>query len=222
MTIEINQIIRSKRKTIALIVQRDGALIVRAPLKASGKSIREFVEKNSAWIQKKQAQVRTAVPPPPKQYIPGETFLFLGKEVPLEIVKGQKIALELDTHFKLAETALGNAERVFQHWYREQARQILSERARLFAERHNLHYQKIRIGSARTRWGSCSAKGVLSFSWRLILTPLEIVDYVVVHELVHTLVHNHSQRFWKQVEKILPDYGEHRKWLRRNGQKVML
>jgi predicted metal-dependent hydrolase len=222
MSIEISQIVRSKRKTIALIIQHDGTLVVRAPLKIPEKSIREFVEKNSRWIQKKQAQVRTAVPILPKQYIPGEVFYYLGRQVPLEIVKGQISALVLDTHFKLAESALGNAEKVFQQWYREQARQILSERVRLFADQHNLHYQKIRIGSARTRWGSCSSKGVLNFSWRLILTPLEIVDYVVVHELAHTLVHNHSQRFWKQVEKILPDYRERRKWLRTNGQKEML
>ena len=221
MSIEINQIIRSKRKTIALIIQRDGALIVRAPLRASETMIREFVEKSSAWIQKKQAQVRAVVPPPAKQYIPGETFLFLGRLVPLEIVKGQKTALALDTHFKLAEWAQGNAEQVFQQWYREQARQILPGRVHLFASQHNLQVQKIRIGSARTRWGSCNAKGVLSFSWRLILTPVEVVDYVVVHELAHTLIHNHSKRFWKQVEKFLPDYKERKKWLRTNGQKVM-
>jgi predicted metal-dependent hydrolase len=222
MSIEINQIIHSKRKTIALIVQRDGALIVRAPLKVSEKAIREFVEKHSGWVQEKQAQMCAVVPTLAKQYAPGEKFLYLGRQVPLEIVKGQKPALILDTHFKLAESALENAEKVFQNWYREQARQILSERVRLFAGQHNLHYQKIRISSARTRWGSCSSKGSLSFSWRLILMPMEMVDYVIVHELAHTLVHNHSQRFWKQVEKIRPDYKEHRKWLRTNGRKVML
>lgn len=222
MSIEINQIIRSKRKTIALIIQRDGALIVRAPLRAPEKFIREFAEKHTQWILKKQTQMRAVVPAPAKQYLPTETFLFLGEEFPLEIVKGQKTALALDTHFKLAESALENAEQTFQHWYREQARQILTERVRLFAGQHNLQYQKIRIGSARTRWGSCSDKDVLSFSWRLILTPMEIVDYVVVHELAHTLVHNHSKRFWKQVEKFLPDYKERRKWLRTNGQKGML
>jgi len=222
MSIEISQIIRSKRKTIALIIQHDGTLVVRAPLKIPENSIRAFVEKNSRWIQKKQAQVRAAVPPISKQYIPGEIFYYLGRQVPLEIVKGQRSALVLDTHFKLAEGAQGKAEQVFQQWYREQARQILSERVRLFAGQHNLHYQKIRISSARTRWGSCSLIGALSFSWRLILMPMEMVDYVVVHELVHTLVHNHSKRFWDKVEQILPDYRERRKWLRRNGQKVML
>jgi predicted metal-dependent hydrolase len=222
MSIEITQIIRSKRKTIALVVQKDGTLIVRAPLKAPEKIIREFAEKNTQWILKKQAQMRTAVSLPPKQYISGETFLFLGREIPLETVKGQKPTLILENHFKLAEFALGNAEWVFEQWYRVQARQILSERVRFFAGQHNLQFQGIRISSARTRWGSCNSKGGLSFSWRLTLMPMDVVDYVVVHELAHTLVHNHSPRFWKLVESILPSYKVHRKWLRTNGQKVML
>lgn len=222
MSIEITQIIRSRRKTIALVIQKDGTLIVRAPLKAPEKFIREFAEKNAQWILKKQAQMRAAVSLPPKQYTSGETFLYLGREIPLEIVQGQKPALVLDSHFKLAESALENAERVFEHWYREQARKILSERVRYFAGQHNLQFQGIRIGSARTRWGSCNSKGGLSFSWRLILTPMEVVDYVVVHELAHMLVHNHSARFWKQVERILPNYKVRRMWLRTNGQKVML
>lgn len=222
MSIDITQIIRSKRKTIALVIQKDGTLIVRAPFKAPEKYIREFAEKNAQWIQKKQVQMRAAIVPHPKQYTSGEKFLYLGREIPLEIVQGQKPALVLDAHFKLAESASGDAEKVFEHWYREQARQILSERVRLFASQHNLQFKGIRITSARTRWGSCNAKGGLSFSWRLILTSMEIVDYVVVHELAHTLVHNHSRRFWKQVESILPNYKDHRKWLRTNGQKVML
>lgn len=222
MSIEITQILRSRRKTIALVIQKDGTLIVRAPLKAPEKFIREFAEKNTQWILKKQAQMRAAVSLPPKQYTSGETFFYLGREFPLEIVQGQKAALVLDSHFKLAESALENAERVFEHWYREQARQILSERVRYFAGQHNLQFQGIRIGFARTRWGSCNSKGGLSFSWRLILTPMEVVDYVVVHELAHTLIHNHSPRFWKLVESILPNYKIHRKWLRTNGQKVML
>jgi predicted metal-dependent hydrolase len=219
---EISEIIRTRRKTIALIIQRDGSLVVRAPLRVSGKLIREFAEKHSRWILKKQAQVRALVTAPRKEYIPGETFLYLGRSFPLEIVKGQKTKLVLDGNFKLAESARQDAEEVFQHWYRARAKEIIPERVRWFAERHNFQYRKIRIGSARTRWGSCSSTGTLNFSWRLILVPIEVVDYVVIHELCHTLIPNHSSRFWQQVERILPNYREYRKWLRKNGQDVML
>ncbi len=222
MSIEIDQTIRSKRKTLALIVKPNGSLIVRAPLRSSEKSIREFVEKNAQWIEKKQAEVREIIPLAPKQYIPGEMFMYLGHVYPLEIVKGQKKPLLLIDNFKLAESAQNYADLIFERWYRGEARQILNERVNLYASQHDFRYEKIRITSARSRWGSCSANGSLNFSWRLIMTPLETIDYVVIHELVHTMIHNHSKRFWKKVEKILPNYKEHKKWLKNNGQQFML
>jgi predicted metal-dependent hydrolase len=222
MPIEVHQLIRSKRKTLALIVQPDGSLVVRAPLRASESSIRAFIEQHAEWVQKKQAEALAVQPPPPKQYVPGELFLYLGVVHPLEIVKGQKKPLLLDGSFKLAQSAQRNARQVFERWYRAQARQILTERVELYARQYGFQYTKIGITSARTRWGSCSATGALNFSWRLILAPPEAVDYVVVHELAHTVLHNHSKRFWKKVETILPDYKERRKWLRKNGHSLVV
>jgi predicted metal-dependent hydrolase len=221
MTVEINRIVRSKRKTLALIVKPDGTLLVRAPLRTSETSIRAFVEKNRQWIEKKQATALAAPPPSPRQYGPGEMFPYLGSRYPLEIVQGQKKSLVLEDMFRLAEAAQPDANQAFERWYREQARQVLDERVRFYASQHGFEYKKIGITSARTRWGSCSASGSLNFSWRLIMAPLEIVDYVVVHELVHTVVHNHSRQFWQRVEMILPDYKERRMWLRKNGQPLM-
>jgi predicted metal-dependent hydrolase len=222
MSIEVHQTIRSKRKTLALIVEPDGSLIVRAPLRSSEKSIREFVENNARWIEKKQAQVREVIPVARKQYIPGEMFMYLGNCYPLEIVKDQKKPLLLIENFKLAQSAQNYANLIFERWYRRQAREVLNERVNLYASQHDFQYDKIRITSARSRWGSCSANGSLNFSWRLIMTPLETIDYVVIHELVHTIIHNHSKQFWKKMEKILPNYKEHKKWLRNNGQQFML
>jgi predicted metal-dependent hydrolase len=216
--IEVDQIIRSKRKTLAIIVKADGSLIVRVPLRASMLSIRAFVEKNVRWIEKKQAEAREAVHPTAKQYVSGELFTFLGNNYPLQIVKGQKEKLILDENrFKLAESAQNDAARVFERWYREQAARILNERVSEYARQYGFQYMKIGITSARTRWGSCSATGSLSFSWRLILTPLEILDYVIIHELVHTVVHNHSKQFWSRMEKIMPEYKERRNWLQKHG-----
>lgn len=222
MPIRVDQIVRSKRKTLALIVKPDGSLIVRVPLRTSEKAIWEFVEQHVEWIRKKQAEALAFLPPAPKQYIPGETFTYLGNAYPLEIVKGQRKPLLLDETFRLAESAQSKAGLVFEHWYRAQAKQILTERVNLYAGQYGFQYKKIGITSARTRWGSCSADGSLNFSWRLILTPLEAVDYVVVHELVHTVFHNHSRRFWNKVEAIMPDYKERKKWLRKNGQQLLI
>lgn len=223
MPVVIDQIIRSKRKTMALIVRPDGSVIVRAPLRAPNQAIQEFITKNTGWIEKKQAQVRALRAAESKQYLSGERFEFLGLSYPLEIVKGQEKSLLLeDGKFKLAESAQAEAEKVFERWYRDQARRILAERAELFARQNGFQYKRIGITSARTRWGSCSAAGSLSFSWRLIQAPLEAVDYVVLHELVHTVHHDHSARFWKRLEQSMPDYRERRKWLQHNGQRLLV
>lgn len=223
MQIEVNQLVRSKRRTIALIVKPDGSVIVRAPLRAPMTSIREFVEKNVKWIEKKRAEAQAAKRPEPKRYVNGEQFLFLGNEYPLKVVKGQRTSLVLeDNTFKLAASAQKNAALIFERWYRKEALHILKRRVDYYANKCGFDYKKIGVTSARTRWGSCSAAGALNFSWRLILAPLEVVDYVVVHELVHTQVHNHSKLFWKRVAAIMPDYEERRKWLRKNGHPLLV
>jgi predicted metal-dependent hydrolase len=222
MPIEIDQIIRSKRKTLAVIIKNDGSLIVRAPMRTSDQRIKEFVEEHHLWIEKKQAEIKSIVLLVPKQYVPGEMFMFLGESYLLEIVKDQEKSLVLNGSFKMTEKAANRAETVFERWYRQQAKKILKERVDLYASQYGFQYQGIKITSAKTRWGSCSSKGSLNFSWRLIMAPLEQVDYVVIHELVHTIHHNHSKRFWKRVEKVMPDFKERKKWLRKNGPQLML
>lgn len=222
MPIEINQIIRSKRRTLAIQITNDGSVVVRAPNRTTNTAIREFVEKHEAWIERKQAEARSLISALPTQFLPGETFLFLGKSYLLEIVKGQKQALILDGTFKMSESVSGRSELVFERWYREQARKILQERVDWYANKHGLPYQGMKITSAKTRWGSCSSNRSLNFSWRLILAPLEQVDYVVVHELVHTVHHNHSRRFWNKVAAIMQNYEEHKKWFRQHGSRLMV
>ena len=220
MPITVSRLIRSKRRTIALIVERDGSVTVRAPLKMSVKAIEEFVVKHAEWVEKKQAEVAAILPEKVRQYEEGECFLFLGQEYPLEIVRSNK-KLVLEDSFQLAESEKENAEVIFRHWYRKQASRIIGERVALFAEQYQLPVGTIRITSARTRWGSCSPKNNLSFSWRLVMTPLDVIDYVVIHELAHTIHHNHSKRFWKLVEKWMPDFKVKRNQLRKYGQEAI-
>lgn len=109
---------------------------------------------------------------------------------------------------------------VLERAYRERARRVLKERTAYFAGIMGVTYQAVRLSSAKTRWGSCSGAGSLNFHWKLILMPPEVLDYVVVHELAHRMEMNHSKRFWEQVERVLPDYRERRRWLKENGGKV--
>ena len=219
--IQIDKLVRSKRKTLSLIVEIDGTLTVRAPLRMKEADIRGFIEAKSGWIKRKQTKAR-AVALAPRQYVDGETFLYLGNEVPLRLVPDRKPALVMDGVFKLTKSAQPRADSVFEAWYKKQARSVLTGRVEFFARKYGFDAGKIRISSARTRWGSCSAKSTLSFTWRLVMAPPQVIDYVVVHELCHLRELNHSPSFWAQVEAILPDFKSHRKWLKHNGVKLQL
>ncbi|MBR1598698.1 MAG: M48 family metallopeptidase [Lachnospiraceae bacterium] len=104
---------------------------------------------------------------------------------------------------------------------REKARGVLTEKTDYYKKLLNVDYQRIRIGDQKTRWGSCSSKGTISYSWRLVLMPEDIQDYVVVHELSHLLEMNHSSRFWEHVGSVIPDYKNRRSWLRQHGNEYM-
>ena len=218
--ISIDELVRSRRKTIALVVQPDGRLVVRAPLRTNRNLIEAFVASKADWIEKsrhKQHAKRKTLPQ--RRFMEGEHFWYLGQQYQLRMVQKQRSALQFDLAFTLAENALPQARKHFEGWYREQARLYLTERVQYYAQIFNFKYRQVKITSARTRWGSCSSCGTLSFSWRLIMAPPEIIDYVVLHELAHTLQPNHSQQFWVLVQSLLPDYVDKRRWLKQHSQQ---
>jgi predicted metal-dependent hydrolase len=222
MSTPIDRLVRSHRKTIALVIERDGRLTVRAPLRMPAARIQEFVESHSDWIEKNLARLRAAPPLPARRYLEGETFLYLGVAYPLSLVTAARPALAFDgASFRLAKSSLPEAAGLFARWYKLQARLFLTGRVLATAGKHAFRYQKIRISSARTRWGSCSSGGTLSFTYRLVMAPPEVVDYVVLHELVHTQVHNHSKTFWNRVAQLMPDYKVRLAWLKKNGKFLM-
>jgi len=226
----IDQIIRTRRRTIALIVERDGRLVVRAPLHVTEEQIHKFAESKADWVKAKQAQAKKNSAVSLKRYVEGEKFLYLGKPYALVFVNHgsrlryhhQKPALVHNSQFFLARTALPRARQVFIRWYKEQALRVISERINLYADRYGYACCQVKITSARTRWGSCSPNGTLSFTWRLVMAPLAVIDYVVVHELVHLKVKNHSKDFWRQVQAIMPDYKQYIAWLKANGPFLTL
>jgi predicted metal-dependent hydrolase len=219
----IDEIIRTKRRTIALIVERDGRLIVRAPTRAKEETINEFIKHKEKWILKKQGEVKAYYPPfVSKEYVNGEGFWFLGQIHKLQIVDEKKPNLFLNGDFRLAKAAVHKAPAVFEKWYRKQAFQVIAGRVQWYATKHGFQYTQIKITSARRRWGSCSASGTLSFAWRLVMAPVPVIDYVVVHELVHLQVRNHSKKFWGRVGVIMPDFKQKIEWLEKNGHLLNL
>ena len=216
--IKINQIIRTKRKSIALIVKRDGSLTVRAPINAIDEDIIAVVEKKSSWIRSKQAMVLSIYPQTSeKEYVNGEGFWYLGISYRLEIVDGAKNPIELNGQFYLDQSVLPQAQLFFTNWYKEQAFKVLSERVSWYATNFGIPFHEVKITSAQTRWGSCSVKGILSFPWRLVMAPIPVMDYVVVHELVHLVEKNHGKAYWAKVRAIMPDYKQKIEWLDING-----
>lgn len=219
-----DKIVRSSRKTIALIVNQDGKLTVRAPKRVTNQQIWAFIEQKQVWIAQKQAVARERLSRAASHaFAPGETFLYLGQTYPLEIINTARPALVLvGGSFRLASSAIPRGMDVFTRWYREQARVVLEERVRLLAEQHRLKYNRLKISSARTRWGSCSSLGTLSFTWRLVMAPLPVIDYVIIHELAHLVEKNHSSRFWNKVAEMMPDYQAKRSWLKENAGRLIL
>jgi predicted metal-dependent hydrolase len=200
--IEIDRLIRSNRKSIAIIVQPDSALLVRAPHRIPLSQIESLIAQKEAWIRRKRAEAasRQAQSRSPR-FEDGALFPFLGCDYPL----------------KLDSSYLHAAANLFTDWYRLQARDIITQRVHLLSSRHSFQAGKIRITSPRTRWGSCGAKGSLNFNWRLVIAPQPVIDYVVIHELVHLRQRNHSSAFWSEVGKLMPVYRQHQKWLKDHG-----
>lgn len=222
MQIQIDKLTRSKRKTIALIIERDGRLTVRAPMRAPQGLIHQFIHEKADWITRTREKIKTIVTTPAKQYIDGEIFPYLGSSFNLKLVKPQRPALQFDNGFTLSHGAQTKGQAAFTRWYKEQAYTVISERVKQYAQQYNFTPKQIKITSAKTRWGSCSSNGSLNFTWRLVMAPLDVIDYVVVHELVHLHVKDHSRKFWSAVESIYPEYKIQRKWLRENGDKLNL
>jgi predicted metal-dependent hydrolase len=221
---KIDRLIHSRRKTFALVIETDGSLTVRAPLRASHAQIERLVQEKAAWIQTKQDWARSHPPAlAPKTYSTGELFYYLGEQIPLEIVPAGSPALRLEGgRFLLAHRSLSKAPEVFSAWYRRQARQVIGERVAARAAEHGLVYAGLRITSAQRRWGSCGPKGTLNFPWRLVMAPPPVIDYVIVHELAHLEIRNHSRLFWERVALMDPDYKRQQAWLKANGHKLSL
>ena len=219
--IKIDKLVRSKRRTIAIIVTRDAQLIVRAPFGIKDKIIDDFINRKSKWINKKLEEARLKCRNViPKRFKNGESFLYLGKSYPLKVVEHDKIAL---TDFlEFPDKFLAHAGIYLKEWYKIQLLQTITERVCVYSEKTGLKHRSIKITSAKKRFGSCSHNGSLNFSWRLMMTPLNIIDYVVVHELVHLEAKNHSKKFWIKVKVILPDYKQSEKWLKVNSQLLVI
>jgi len=220
-------LIRSKkrRKTISLHIKEDGKIVIYTPYCTPKWEIEKFIEEKESWIIGKISEREKRTKEVEKTFLPGEKFLYLGEWYPLEIQESSNRGAPLTLAFGkfiLSHDRIGEARDLFCHWYKKEAKEKITERVDHYGNRFQLLPEGIKITSARSRWGSCSRDNRLSFSWRIIMASLTIIDYVLIHELVHIREKNHSQKFWNYLESVLPNYRKHRSWLRENGHLLQL
>jgi len=219
--IAVDELIRSHRRSISIELTPTGRVLVRAPHRAPLTAIMDFVRRKSGWIIEKRTllEART-ISTPKKQFVDGETFLFLGETYKLAVIENAEEYLRFENGFFLSAVFPYDRRELFVQWYKGKAKEVLSERVRHYAAISALRHAGVTVSDALMRWGSCSPEGRISFAWRLVMAPLPIVDYVVVHELAHIAESNHSARFWAKVLSIMPDYHPRRRWLKENGHAL--
>ncbi len=219
INIEIVKVIRSERKTFRIEV-KNGKINVIAPLWAKKEDIDQMIQRHSNWIINKLDQLKNN-PVLKKEFVSGETFLLLGEEYPLIVEENPTYAMRFHNKtFYLAEDCRENATAYFANFYRQKAKKIIAPRAVEIAELLKIDITNVKITSAQGRWGSCSSKGSVNFSFRLVMAPSKTIDSVIVHELAHRFEMNHSPKFYEIVEKIMHDYREHDSWLKKNSQRM--
>ena len=220
----------SRRKTVELSVERNGEVILYTPENADRQKLEYLVLEKMLWIYRqlgrKEEELHNL---PEKEFVSGEGFYYRGRKYKLklldETVPGQKNAGLLqwqNGRFLLPRSLAPNGREAFIAWYSKHAEAWIPNRVQLLRGRVGVTPASISIRDLGFRWGSCTQSNKLFFHWRLMLLPIEQIDYLILHELVHLLEHNHSQAFYMQLQCVAHEYELHEEWLRRNGDRYNL
>jgi len=212
------------RKTTDIVIERNGIVAVRPPKDFSSEQVDAVVESKRMWIYRNLAEWRdlnaTAVV---REWVNGETFLYLGRSYRLALdsrqiadlkLKEGRLCLKRSLIEKGGEVA---AKHAFEAFYSEKGEKRLSKRIAFFAPRVGVHPSGSAVKELGYRWASCTKRNTLTFHWKCMMAPPKIIDYMVVHELCHLHQRNHSDAFWNEVDKVMPDYGERKMWLKKHG-----
>jgi predicted metal-dependent hydrolase len=217
---------RSKRKTASIYVERDGQVTLIAPEDLSVVQIEKVLEEKRRWIYKHLAQWQDLnANRTQRQFVNGEGFLYLGRSYRLKLVNSQQEPLLLkDGHFCLRADlkSTPTATAAFRDFYRDKGLVRINQRVNHFKSQMGVEPKSVKVMELQNRWASWTPGGNVNFHWKCVMAPVTVLDYLVVHELAHLLVPDHSPKFWTTVEKILADYAERKTWLRVNGASLDL
>jgi predicted metal-dependent hydrolase len=208
---------------MALKIDKQGQLLVMTPLTTRVSELKQFVVTRDVWIREHLAQYRQLQET--KLETLGQSLWFMGEQLEVESLVGVKNGIDhtpglitLNSRQPLERAAL---DRRLMKWLRAQAELALPACVEKSSQRTGLHGSGVQIKAYTARWGSCRHDGLIQLNWKLIQTPPEVIDYVVLHELSHLRHFNHSALFWRQVGQHCPDYKIHRKWLKDNGRLLI-
>jgi predicted metal-dependent hydrolase len=223
------ELVRSPRRTADIVIEPDGRVIVRAPEDTSPERIEDIIETKRLWIYKNLAEWRdlnaTRVI---REFRNGEGFLYLGRSYRLLLVANQDEPLLLKAgRFCLRRDLVDQGEvpaakAAFRNYFVTRGFERISQRVGYFAPKVGANAKKIDVRELGSRWASCSPTGNLAFHWKCMMAPPRIIDYIVVHELCHMHHLDHSDAFWNEVDKVMPDFYERKEWLRKNGAAMDL
>lgn len=216
------RVIKSNRKSVAIIVFPTKEVIVRAPNQISSDKIKNIVRSKGDWIIKKRNEMPEIVIPKKRDYTEGDKILYRGKEYTIKVINtvgiSQSTILLKEKEIIIVKKTKEKKkiQELLLEWYKGEAKSLVKERIEFYMPQIKKPIGDIRIKSQKKRWGSCSSKGNLNFNWKIVMMPDEMFDYIIVHELCHLKHLNHSKLFWESVEKILPDYKIREKWIKEN------
>lgn len=207
-----------RRKTLGLTVDRSGGLIAHAPAHTSTDELSRWIGRKLLWVYRKLALKEAAAPKiRPPEFVTGESFSYLGRRYRLKVVKEQDLPLRFDgARFLLRQSAVP-AQEHFRRWYIQAGTEWLKRRAESLSRRTGTHPERIEVRDLGYRWGSCGKNGVLYFNWKALQLPVRLLDYVIVHELVHLRERHHGPAFWSTLGNALPDWTARKEALARQG-----
>lgn len=217
------KLIRSRRRTISIQIENDASISVRAPLYMPKFFITGFVNSKQNWILKKQKQIIKYTPLVQNNFLDGDEYLYLGKTYTLNITNNVRAKLLFTDSFELSESLRPKAKELFEKWYKQKAIEYFEVSLNELSNKINVKYRKLHLSGGMRRWGSYSpSSGTVSLSWRLIMAPKEVIDYVIIHELCHIIQPNHSKRFWDAVAHYDINYKKNIIWLKNYGRTMTI
>jgi predicted metal-dependent hydrolase len=222
------QLLRSEqRRTADIVIERNGLISVRVPQHLTEEQADSVVERKRLWIYQNLAEWRdlnaTRVV---REWVNGEGFLYLGSSYRLLLVQEQDEPVKLrDGRFclqrNIVETGGENAaKRSFEKFYTDKAQDRIAKRVAYFAPKVGVMPLSVEVKEIGFRWASCAVDGRLAFHWKCMMASPKVIDYIVVHELCHLRHRDHTDAFWNEVDKVMPDYSERKAWLRENGSAL--